>query len=130
MLKPLLSLALTATLIASPTLARERLTPDAQYKKALEGRVAGQPVDCISLSQANNSQIIDGKAIIYKIGATWFVNELRGNAAGLDDNDVLVTNTVTNRLCSTDSIRLVDRFTGVQTGFVLLGPFVPYKKAG
>lgn len=130
MLKPLLSLALTATLIAAPALARERLTPDAQYKKALEGRTAGKPVDCISLSQANNSQVIDGKAIIYKIGATWFVNELRGDAAGLDDNDVLVTNTVTNRLCSTDSIRLVDRFTGIQTGFVLLGEFVPYKKAG
>jgi hypothetical protein len=130
MIKLPLLLVLASSVAVAPAIARDRPTPDAQLAKLLDGRTAGKPVDCISLSSANNSQVIDGKAIIYKIGGTYFVNSLRGDARGLDDDDVLVTNTVSNRLCSSDSVRLVDRFTGFQTGFVLLGEFVPYKKAG
>jgi hypothetical protein len=130
MIKLPLLLVLASSFAVAPAVARDRPTPDAQLAKLLDGRTAGKPVDCISLSSANNSQVINGKAIVYKIGGTYFVNSLRGDARGLDDDDVLVTNTVTNRLCSTDSVRLVDRFTGFQTGFVLLGEFVPYKKAG
>ncbi len=124
-IKLLVGAALLATGAAQ---ARERLTPEAQLAKALEGRVAGEPVDCISLSRSPSSQVIPGEAIIYRDGNTLYVNKPRSGAKALNDWDVLVTRTFTSQLCSSDTVLLHDRTTRATRGVVFLGEFVPYRK--
>ena len=120
------TLLLSAALVAAPALAAPRDDPDTQLRKALAGRVAGPPTDCISLTGTNSSQIIAGKAIIYRSGSRLYVNEPRSGADTLHDDDILVTRTVGSQLCSIDTINLVDRASRFQRGFVVLGKFVPY----
>nr|WP_244646486.1 hypothetical protein [Sphingomonas sp. CFBP 8760] len=119
---------LAAVVLATPAVAAHRDTPDVQLQKALEGRVAGKPVNCISLSSTNSSRIIDGKAIIYRVGGRLYVNEPRSGAASLRDDDILVTRTFSSQLCSVDMVRLIDRGSRFPRGFVSLGQFVPYTK--
>jgi len=119
---------LAAVVLATPAVAAHRDTPDVQLQKALEGRVPGKPVNCISLSSTNSSRIIDGKAIIYRVGGRLYVNEPRSGAASLRDDDILVTRTFSSQLCSVDMVRLIDRGSRFPRGFVSLGQFVPYTK--
>jgi hypothetical protein len=49
-------------------------------------------------------------------------------ASALDEDDILVTNTTGSQLCDLDIVRLVDRSSHFQTGFVSLDKFVPYRK--
>jgi hypothetical protein len=119
-----------AALLAAPVAnaQRHRATPEEKLAKLLDGRVAGKPVDCISLNMAGSSQVIDGTAIVYQLGNTLYVNRPRGGADQLDDNSILVTNTFGSQLCSIDTVRLIDRNSYFPRGFVSLGEFVPYTK--
>lgn len=118
--------AIAATPAAS---AREKLDPEAKLAKLLEGRVAGEPQDCISLTNARSSQIIDKTAIVYRAGSTLWVNRPRGGASSLDDDDIMVTKTIGSQLCSIDTVQLHDRTSNMYSGFVSLGEFVPYRRA-
>lgn len=119
-----------AALAAMPAAAnaREKLTPEEQLAKLLEGRVAGEPQDCISLSTARSSQVIDKTAIVYRVGSTLWVNRPEGGAESLDDDDILVTKLSGSQLCSIDTIELRDRGSRMYSGFVSLGKFVPYRR--
>lgn len=113
---------------AAPAHAAAKADGETQLARELEGRVAGDPVSCISLRNTSSSRIIDGTAIVYEQGGTLFVNRPRG-AQSLDDWDVLVTKLHGSQLCRMDSVDLYDTSARMQTGFVILGDFVPYRKA-
>jgi hypothetical protein len=121
-------LAAAAIAAAPAATAREKLAPEDQLAELLEGRVAGEPQDCISLSTARSSQIIEKTAIVYKVGSTYWVNRPKGGAESLDDDDILVTKTTGSQLCSIDAVELRDRTSHMYAGFVSLGQFVPYKR--
>lgn len=80
------------------------------------------------MSGVNSTQIIDGKAIIYRDGSRLYVNVPRSGADTLRDDDILVTRTFGSQLCSIDMVRLIDRSSRFPRGFVSLGQFVPYTK--
>jgi hypothetical protein len=123
------SLAVAALLLAAPAAAlADRLPPEAELAKVLEGRVAGEPVNCISLARIQNVRIIDRTALVYEAGRTVYVNRPRDGARWLDDWSMLVTKPTGSQLCSLDMVRLHDRSGGFQRGFVHLGEFVPYKR--
>jgi hypothetical protein len=124
LLTPLLALAALAT----PALAKDKLTPDAELAKLLQGRVAGEPVNCINPRNASSTRIVDGKALVYQVGRTLYVNEPRSGAERLSDDDILVTVQYGSQLCSIDTIRLIDRYTGFPHNFLILDKFVPYTK--
>lgn len=128
MSKLLTILCLGAATIAAPAIAGERQSPEMKLQKLLDGRVAGKPVDCINLSSVSSSQIIDGRAIVYRVGGRLYVNEPRSGADRLDDDDVMVTRTFGSQLCSIDTVHLVDSTSRFPRGFVQLGKFVPYTK--
>lgn len=114
-------------LAGAPALASER--GEAQLERALAGRVAGEPVRCISLWGSNSSQIIDNTAILFRVGSTIYVNRPRAGAESLDRDDTMVTRLYgDSRLCSIDTVRTVDLQSGFQTGIVFLGEFVPYRR--
>lgn len=121
----LMAASLPATLPAS---AAPRLAPEARLAKALAGRVAGKPVDCIPMHQIQSSEIFERTAILYKSGSTWYVNRPASGANFLDRNDVLVTNTHSSNLCSIDIVRLLDSGSHFPSGSLGLGKFVPYTK--
>ena len=62
-------------------------------------------------------------------GGTIYVNKPEGGASSLDKFDVLVTDTHSPQLCDIDVVRLYDTAARMQTGFVNLGEFVPYRRA-
>ena len=101
---------------------------EAELARALEGRVAGEPVNCISLYRARSSRIIPGTAIIYDAGGTLYVNRPRSGAEELNAWDAIVTRTPSTQLCSIDTVEVVDLQTRMMTGIVFLGDFVPYRR--
>lgn len=125
------TLALGAALLASaPAIAKQDRATAAEAKltKALAGRVAGKPVNCITLSNIRSSTIYDKTAILYDAGGKLYVNRPRSGASSLDSDSILVTKTIGSQLCSIDMVRLIDRTARFPTGFVSLGEFVPYSK--
>ena len=115
---------ITATLPAQAA----RLAPEARIAKALEGRVAGKPVDCIPQYRIQSSEIFEKTAILYKAGSTWYLNRPVSGSNFLQSDDVLLTDTHSSDLCSIDIVRLLDPGTHFPSGSLGLGQFVPYTK--
>lgn len=107
---------------AAPTKGEQRLA------KLLEGRVAGEPVRCISAFRNVQMQTIDGTAYVYGSGNRIWVQRTR-NPDKIDDNDVLVTDRrEASQLCRLDVASTVDRNSGFFTGAVFFEDFVPYTR--
>ena len=130
MARKLLSIAAIAAsaALALPAQADQRRSPEQQLERALEGRVAGEPVNCLNLRTVRNSRIIDGTAILFDAGSTIYVNRPRSGAESLDRDDTQVVRSHTGQLCSIDTIRMVDPTSGMFRGSVFLGEFVPYRR--
>lgn len=126
-MRKIIASLLAAAALAAPAAAAPRLTPAAELDRLLAGRLAGKPTSCISLFGSRSSQIIEGTALVYRDGRTLWVNRPRSGARSLRDDDVLVTHLHGSQLCRIDSVKLVDRNSGFQRGFVVLGDFVPYR---
>lgn len=128
MRKFLLTLAGSALLGSIPAQAAEPRDHEAELARAIEGRVAEEPVDCIDLHRVRGTQIITDTAIVYDAGSVVYVNRPRAGADSLDRWDTLVTRLYSNRLCSIDTVRLFDTSSRMTTGVVFLGEFVPYRR--
>jgi hypothetical protein len=130
MKKTLLALAAAAAAFA-PAQARPA-DPDKgerQLARSLEGRVAGEPVDCIDLHRVRSSRIINRTAIVYDAGGTLYVNRPRSGTRSLKDWDVMVTRPFGSRLCRVDTVQMYSPGSHILSGLVFLGDFVPYKRA-
>jgi hypothetical protein len=124
------TLCALAALAAPAAASAERLAPEAELARAVEGRIAGEPVGCLDTRRFSSSRIIDGTAIVYEgTGGTLWINRPRSGARSLDDWDVLVTRQYSGSICRGDIVRLFDRSTMTQNGAILLGDFVPYRRA-
>jgi len=123
------ALAAVAVLGAAGTaLAGERKTPEQRLEKALEGRVAGEPVNCIYMPSITDATVYDNTAIVYRSGRTLYVNRPDSGASSLDSGDVMVTDTHSSQLCDIDVVRMHDQTSHFYSGSVFLGQFVPYRK--
>ncbi|QXQ05088.1 hypothetical protein KX816_12430 [Sphingosinicellaceae bacterium] len=131
-MRPFLPLAVAAfTLAAGAGHAAPRLSPEAQIAKALVGRVAGKPTDCILQRNIRSTQIIGGTAILYEMnGGVIYLNRVASGGSFLHSDLALVTDTHSPQLCSIDIVRLYDTLSRFERGTVGLGPFVPYTKPG
>ena len=125
----LLSAALMATGMSAHAASKPRETGEAKLAKAIEGRTAGKPVNCINFRSIRSSQIINGTAIIYESNnGTLYVNRPASGAGFLRTGDALVTQTSLSQLCNVDIVRLVDTGARFERGSVGLGDFVPYER--
>jgi len=129
-----LSLCLATVILGSapPVLAGQTLLErgEADLATELAGRVPGKPVDCLQLGRIYGQTIIDRTAIVYRgMGDTIWVNRPRG-AEMLHEDDVPVQFVYGSELCKLDQIKLLDRGTRMEHGFVGLGQFIPYTKPG
>ncbi len=123
-----IALAATALLAGGASLqAKPKLTPEQRLEKLLEGRVAGKPTTCISMSDTRDMEIIDGVALVYRSGSTLYVNRPK-NPKDIDSDDILVIRPTGSQLCRLDMIHTVDRIGHFTTGFINLNDFVPYRR--
>lgn len=125
----LLTLAAAAVALPAPAAAKPSLKGEEKLARAVEGRIAGEPVDCIDMRRIVSTRIIDDTAIVYDAGRTLYVNRPRSGADSLDRWDVLVTKTHGGDLCRVDVVELWDATSQMPTGIVFLGDFVPYRRA-
>jgi hypothetical protein len=101
---------------------------EGELARAIQGREAGAPVQCIDLHRIRNSRIITDTAIIYDAGSVIYVNRPANGADQLNQWDTMVTRTSTSQLCNVDTVTMVDRASHSFTGVVFLGDFVPYRR--
>lgn len=120
---------LAALLAIAGAAQAARLSPDEQLAKAVDGRVAGEPVKCIPLRSIRSTQVIDRTAIVYTgQGRTIYVNRPTSGLPFLRDDRILVTDTRSSELCNIDIVKLMDPGSKMISGSVGLGDFVPYTK--
>jgi hypothetical protein len=123
----LAAMVIVALPVSHPVLAKEKLTGEQELAKILKDRVAGKPVSCIWMREANSTQIIEKTAIVYDSGSVIYVNRPKFPQS-LHDDDILVTKTWNGQLCNMDTVQLMDRTGGFYNGFVGLEDFVPYRR--
>jgi hypothetical protein len=127
-MRKLLPLLAGSLLLAGPAAAERDRSPEAELARATQGRVAGEPVDCISLRNVRSSHVIPHTAIVYDAGSVVYVNHPANGADSLNRWDTMVTHLTTDRLCSVDTVRMVDNQNHFLTGIVFLGECVPYRR--
>jgi hypothetical protein len=127
-MRKILPLLAASLFIGAASAQADPVDREAQLERALEGRVAGEPVDCINLHRVRGTRIIPDTAIIYEVGNVLYVNRPRAGARSLDEMDTLVSRPFNNRLCSVDTIQLYDTSARMTHGVVFLDEFVPYRR--
>ena len=127
-MRRLLSLIAVSMLAGTGAIAADPVDREAELERALQGRVAGEPVNCIDLRRIQSSRIINDTAILYDSGSVLYVNRPRNGADQLDRRDTMVTRTMLSRLCDIDVVTMVEPSSGTMSGIVFLGEFVPYRR--
>jgi hypothetical protein len=108
--------------------AKEMTKGEAKLAELLEGRVAGEPQDCIRDFGRTHLKTIDETAYVYGRGRTIYVQHTR-DPEGIDDSDVLVIQRYGGtQLCRLDLIKTIDRYSGFFTGGVQFDKFIPYTR--
>lgn len=121
--------ALAVVSAALPATAAPRPGGEAEIAKALAGRDAGKPTDCILQRAIRSSRIVDRTAILYEMNdGTIYLNRPDAGADFLSGDVALITDTHSDQLCSIDIVRLYDTGARFERGSLGLGPFVPYRK--
>lgn len=115
-----------ATSVAAKTLAEKG---EARLARMLEGRTAGEPVQCINALRDNRLQVIEHVGVVYDAGKTIYVSRPT-DPRQLGRMDAVVIERFGGKLCKQDVRRTVDRYQGDITGPVFLQDFVPYTKNG
>lgn len=102
---------------------------EARVARMIEGRVAGEPVNCINAPRSTKLQVIERVGVVYDAGNTVYVARPT-NANALGTNNALVIERLGSQLCTSDMVRTFDRYVGNISGVVFFDKFVPYTKKG
>ena len=116
-----------ALAMASAAWAGSRST-EATLERLLDDREAGKPLDCLNLRNVRSSTIIDGIAFIFEAGGTLYLNRPKAGAELLVSDKAVLTRSVSGQICSGEAVQLFDAASGLQSGSIFLGRFVPYRK--
>ena len=125
-------------LMASPALAQnddaseepvEMTKGEKRLAKLLEGRVAGEPQNCIRSFPTARFKTIDKTAYVYGSGNTIYVQRTT-RPDRIDNNDTLVTRRFGggSQICRQEIRSTIDPVSGIFTGAVIFEDFVPYTR--
>ncbi|MFO7325718.1 MAG: hypothetical protein DIU62_008385 [Pseudomonadota bacterium] len=101
---------------------------EARLARMLEGRVAGEPVNCITAFRTSGLMVLENVGLVYDAGEVIYVARPR-DPEGLGPDDIVIMERSGSQICTTDIIRTIDRATGFHSGVVFIDKFVPYRKA-
>lgn len=126
--------AALALLAAPPALADdhgadgEMSAGEKRLAEMLEGRVAGEPQNCIRSRLNDRLTVIDDTAYVYGRGRTIYVQRTR-HPDRIDRHDTLVSRRFnSSQVCKQDVVTTIDPVTGIFTGAVFFAEFVPYTR--
>lgn len=131
------TIAALALIGAQPALADDEQGAEAvamtkgeeRLAKLLEGRVAGEPQNCIRQRLNDNLTVIEETAYVYGRGKTIYVQRTQ-DPERIDRNDTLVQRRFNgNQLCRQDLVTTIDPVLGFFTGAVFFDDFIPYTRA-
>lgn len=108
----------------------QREDDGAELARQLAGRVAGEPQNCVSISQSGPLEIVDRQTIAYRVGSTIYVNRLRSECPGLRPLNTLIVETHGSRYCRGDRVRTLEPGVSIPGPICPLGDFVPYRLPG
>ena len=99
--------------------------------KALAGKVAGQPVDCLPTYRTNDMSIIDDNTILFRDGRNLvYRNDPPGGCSPMSRSGyTLLTRSSSSQTCRGDIVRVVDLTSHITVGSCSLGDFIPYRAA-
>lgn len=101
---------------------------EAKLAKALDGKVAGKPVSCITLRDVDSMQVYGERTLVYRMNSKLsYRNDPYGGCPGLNNSRTLITRTPTGQLCRGDIARVADLAAGFEMGSCALGDFIPYR---
>ena len=121
-------------LLAAPAIAQDAAAEptrgEVKLAKMLEGRVAGEPQQCIPMFGSDNLTTIHGTALVADRGDTIWVNRT-AHPHSLDVNDLMTIRKASgSQLCRLDQITTSSRTGNFFNGVIFLEEFVPYRRAG
>lgn len=101
----------------------------AVYDKALDGRIAGTPQNCISRTQQKKLTFVNDDIFIFgsRNAKTIYVNMPAGGCAGAQNYTLKYARPSTS-LCSGDTAEVLDLVVGSSIGGCAFGKFIPYTK--
>ena len=103
----------------------------ARLEAALEGKVAGEPVNCVSRYPGSSLTAVSESVLLYRVsGRLIYRNDLIGSCTGLGRGDTLIIKPTGSQYCRGDIARSADLVTGSITGGCALGSFTPYRTPG
>lgn len=115
----------TGTAISGGSVSERRAKALAAYEPA------GEPVNCVTLSQIRSSKVIDDRTIDFKMaGGKLFRNTLPYSCPSLGFEERFSHRTSLNQLCNVDTIRVLQSYgSGLHEGASCgLGKFQPMQK--
>jgi len=124
------ALALAGCAASSEIQASQAAEAQKDLAAVLDGRVAGTPRDCISVTDSDSPQIIDNQTIVYKpLGRTVWRNDLGSSCPGLRPYTTLIVEVHGSQLCRNDRFRVLDPGSTIPNAYCMFGKFTPYEKA-
>ena len=93
-------------------------------------RVAGDPVDCIEVREIDRVRLIPGVGFFYSMrtGGTDYLNRVTAGRTFLHDGVLPVVERASPRLCSVETVRLLNENSRAPIASATLGPFIPYRR--
>jgi hypothetical protein len=132
---PLLIATGAVALLGAASAEQVTRSPKAQQElaKALAGRVAQEPVNCINDFRSEiRMTVIDDYTLLFRSpGGVVYVQNPPGGCANISNktNALTTRRTSTNQLCAGDINQVVQPSSGIFRGSCAFGRFVPYRKA-
>lgn len=101
---------------------------DPKVTKALAGKVAGEPRDCLWLRDTQSSSTFNG-TILYRVNGKLTYRNDANSCSALSDNVIIVTRIYSSQVCRGEILQLLDRTSHFPVGSCSYGQFVPYTPA-
>jgi hypothetical protein len=132
---PLLIATGAVALLGAASAQQVPRSPKAQQElaKALAGRVASEPVNCINDFRSEiRMTVIDDYTLLFRNNGVVYVQNPPGGCANISNktNALTTRRSSTNQLCAGDINTVVQPSSGIFRGSCAFGRFVPYRKAG
>ena len=122
-------LALMGCTASAEMQSSEMSRADRELAKALEGRTAGKPQECVSSGFLQGPEIINDRTILYReTGRTVWRNDVIGPCPSLRPSETLIVEIHGSQLCHNDRFRVLPFGGGIPSAPCRLGKFTPYKK--